>query len=83
MLHKFNNMQSRVIIHQRDNYTFFRHTIKQIHLVKMRLPLDGVKAYLRISSFGDSLEFAFFVRGFGRALFILRRYNYGHRSFAL
>ena len=31
-----------------------------IHLVKMRLPFDGVYTYLRISSFGDNLEFAFF-----------------------
>ena len=35
-------------------------TVKRIHLEKMRLPFDGVKAYLRISSFGDSLELAFF-----------------------
>ena len=26
----------------------------------MRLPFDGVYTYLRISSFGDNLEFAFF-----------------------
>ena len=26
----------------------------------MRRPFDGVYAYLRISSFGDNLEFAFF-----------------------
>ena len=36
------------------------HAIKRIHLVKMRLPFDGVNTYLRISSFGDNLEFAFF-----------------------
>ena len=39
---------------------FFLHAIKRIHLVKMRLPFDGVYTYLRISSFGDNLEFAFF-----------------------
>ena len=36
------------------------HAIKRIHLVKMQLPFDGVNTYLRISSFGDNLEFAFF-----------------------
>ena len=44
----------------RDNYTLFMHAIKRIHLVKMRLPFDGVYTYLRISSFGDNLELAFF-----------------------
>ena len=45
----------------RDSYTFFGHTIKRIHLIKMRLPFDGIYSYLRISSFGDNLEFAFLV----------------------
>ncbi len=34
--------------------------LNDIHLVKMRLPFDGIYTYLRISSFGDNLEFAFF-----------------------
>ena len=61
MPNELNNRVDRYIFSLRDNYTLFVHTIKRIHLVKMRLPFDGVNnAYLRISSFGDNLEFAFF-----------------------
>ena len=60
MPNELNNRADRYIFSLRDNYTFFVHTIKRIHLVKMRLPFDGVYTYLRISSFGDNLEFAFF-----------------------
>ena len=57
---ELNNRIDRYVF-LRDNYTFFVHTNKRIHLVKMRLPFDGVNnAYLRISSFGDNLESAFF-----------------------
>ena len=60
MPNELNNRADRYIFSLRDNYTLFVHTIKRIHLVKMRLPFDGVYTYLRISSFGDNLEFAFF-----------------------
>jgi len=57
------------------------HAIKRIHLVKMRLPFDGVNTYLRISSFGDNLEFAFFgaLTSVG-ALFILYLFFGGKRN---
>ena len=60
MPNELNKRFDRYIFSLRDNYTLFRHTVKRIHLVKMRLPFDGVYTYLRISSFGDNLEFAFF-----------------------
>ena len=60
MPNELNKRFDRHIFSLRDNYTLFRHTVKRIHLVKMRLPFDGVYTYLRISSFGDNLEFAFF-----------------------
>ena len=42
MPNELNNRADRYIFSLRDNYTLFVHTIKRIHLVKMRLPFDGV-----------------------------------------
>ena len=42
MPNELNNCADRYIFSLRDNYTLFVHTIKRIHLVKMRLPFDGV-----------------------------------------
>ena len=43
MPNELNNRADRYIFSLRDNYTLFVHTIKRIHLVKMRLPFDGIK----------------------------------------
>ena len=73
MPNELNNRINRYIFLYGITIPFFEHTIKRIHLVKMRLPFDGVYTYLRISSFGDNLEFAFFgaLTSVG-ALFVLK-----------
>ena len=57
---ELNNCADRYFFLYGETIPFLCTPLNDIHLVKMRLPFDGVYAYLRISSFGDNLEFAFF-----------------------
>ena len=60
MPNELNNRTDRYIFLYGIVIPFLCISLNDIHLVKMRLPFDGVYTYLRISSFGDNLEFAFF-----------------------
>ena len=57
---ELNNRMDRYIFLYGITILFLPSILNVLHLVKMRLPFDGVNTYLRISSFGDNLEFAFF-----------------------
>ena len=48
----------------------------------MRLPFDGVYTYLRISSFGDNLEFAFFgaLTSVGALFLFTEKRNKNHKE---
>lgn len=60
MPNELNNRTDRYIFLYGITIPFLCIPLNDIHLVKMRLPFDGIYTYLRISSFGDNLEFAFF-----------------------
>ncbi len=60
MPNELNNRTDRYIFLFGIIIPFLCAPLNDIHLVKMRLPFDGVYTYLRISSFGDNLESVFF-----------------------
>ena len=69
MLNQLNMFLKSFFVSKGVLYPFlcFLHT----DLIKMQIPLVESRLALSYSSWFSDSEFAFFVRGFGRALFIL------------